>query len=114
MYFCRGSLPWQGLPAKNKKQKYQKITEKKSPPLWNNCVKDFHVSEYSLWLRYFLTIGHISAEFVTYLKYTKGFRFADKPDYDLLVKLFRDLFIRKGYKFDGAYDWTPKNKVLSF
>jgi casein kinase 1 len=29
LYFCRGNLPWQGLPAKNKKQKYQRITETK-------------------------------------------------------------------------------------
>lgn len=29
MYFNRGALPWQGLKAATKRQKYDKISEKK-------------------------------------------------------------------------------------
>lgn len=38
MYFNRGSLPWQGLKAATKKQKYERISEKKmSTPVEELC-----------------------------------------------------------------------------
>ena len=38
MYFNLGSLPWQGLKAATKKQKYEKISEKKlSTPIETLC-----------------------------------------------------------------------------
>ncbi len=38
MYFNRTSLPWQGLKAATKKQKYEKISEKKlSTPIEVLC-----------------------------------------------------------------------------
>lgn len=38
LYFCRGSLPWQGLKAGTKKQKYDKISERKmSTPMELLC-----------------------------------------------------------------------------
>ena len=38
MYFNLGSLPWQGLKAATKKQKYEKISEKKmSTPMEVLC-----------------------------------------------------------------------------
>jgi hypothetical protein len=88
MYFNRGSLPWQGLRAANKKQKYEKISEKKmSTPVEQLC-KGF------------------PQEFSTYLNYVRALRFDDKPDYGYLRKLFRDLFIREGFQYDYVFDWT--------
>lgn len=39
MYFNRGTLPWQGLKAATKRQKYDKISEKKmSTPVEELCA----------------------------------------------------------------------------
>lgn len=45
-------------------------------------------------------------EFAIYLNYSRSLRFDDKPDYNYLRKLFRDLFIREGYHYDYVFDWT--------
>ncbi|CAJ0923140.1 unnamed protein product [Ranitomeya imitator] len=74
MYFNRTSLPWQGLKAATKKQKYEKISEKKmSTPVEVLC-KGF------------------PAEFAMYLNYCRGLRFEEAPDYMYLRQLFRILF----------------------
>lgn len=48
MYFLRGSLPWQGLKAATKRQKYERISEKKmSTPIEELCkgfpCKDLYI-----------------------------------------------------------------------
>ncbi len=41
MYFLRGSLPWQGLPARNKHEKYRKIMEAKISTSAESLCKGF-------------------------------------------------------------------------
>nr|TKR90905.1 casein kinase I-like isoform X3 [Populus alba] len=88
MYFLRGSLPWQGLKAGTKKQKYDKISEKKTLTPIEVLCKSY------------------PSEFISYFHYCRSLRFEDKPDYSYLKRLFRDLFLREGYQFDYIYDWT--------
>ncbi|PSS14040.1 Casein kinase 1-like protein [Actinidia chinensis var. chinensis] len=88
MYFLRGSLPWQGLRAGNKKQKYDKISEKKMLTPIEVLCKSY------------------PSEFISYFHYCRSLRFEDKPDYSYLKRLLRDLFIREGYQFDYVFDWT--------
>ncbi|KAG4305844.1 hypothetical protein PORY_000754 [Pneumocystis oryctolagi] len=88
MYFCRGSLPWQGLKAATKKQKYDRIMEKKMTTPTEVLTRGF------------------PNEFAIYLNYTRSLRFDDKPDYSYLRKLFRDLFVREGFQYDYVFDWT--------
>ncbi|CAN6725977.1 unnamed protein product [Malus baccata var. baccata] len=81
-------LPWQGLKAGTKKQKYDKISEKKMLTPIEVLCKSY------------------PSEFTSYFHYCRSLRFEDKPDYSYLKRLFRDLFIREGYQFDYVFDWT--------
>eukprot|EP00919_Chromeraceae_sp_WS-2016_P050079 GHVR01118775.1.p1 GENE.GHVR01118775.1~~GHVR01118775.1.p1 ORF type:complete len:287 (+),score=30.02 GHVR01118775.1:68-928(+) len=91
MYFNRGHLPWQGLKANTKKEKYERIMERKmSTPIELLCK-------------------HFPFEFMTYLNYCRSLRFEDRPDYAYLRRLFKDLFFREGYMYDFVFDWTILN-----
>ncbi|XP_068989826.1 casein kinase I isoform X2 [Neodiprion pinetum] len=88
MYFNRGSLPWQGLKAATKRQKYERISEKKmSTPIEELCK------------------GY-PAEFSTYLRYCRQLRFEERPDYSYLRQLFRTLFHSQGFTYDYVFDWN--------
>ncbi|KAL2516366.1 casein kinase 1-like protein 2 [Forsythia ovata] len=74
MYFLRGSLPWQGLRAGNKKQKYEKISEKKVSTSIEALCRGY------------------PSEFASYFHYCRSLRFDDKPDYAYLKRILRDPF----------------------
>lgn len=50
----------------------------------------------------------LTEEMATYLRYVRRLDFFEKPDYEYLRTLFTDLFERKGYAFDYAYDWVGR------
>lgn len=76
IYFLKGSLPWQGLKANTKKEKYDKIKLTKK----DTSIKDL--------------CKECPEEFVTYLEYCRKLDFDEKPDYSYLRRLFRDLFFK--------------------
>ena len=92
MYFNLGILPWQGLEAATKKQKYEKVSKKKlSTPVEVLC-------------------RGCPNEFVTYLSFCRSLKFEDKPDYTYLRQLFRNLYHRLGYPYD---DWNTARIPIS-
>jgi len=92
LYFLRGSLPWQGLPAATKDQKYMKIYEKKKNTTDEELCRGF------------------PAEFVTYLSYCRALRFDETPDYQHLRQLFRILFRTEGFQHDFEFSWTSRKR----
>ena len=133
MYFNRGSLPWQGLKATTKKDKYDKIMEKKMstpievlckqfpcmrpyccclPSLWAAAESLQTRAAASLHVRVLWIVLHLLAvEFITYLNYCRSLRFEDRPDYSYLRRLFKDLFFREGYQYDFIFDWTFVSRI---
>lgn len=47
----------------------------------------------------------MAVEFRLFLEYARSLTFDDRPDYGYLQRLFRELFFRKGFTYDCAYDW---------
>jgi casein kinase I homolog HRR25 len=90
IYFCRGSLPWQGLKAPTEDERNELVKEKKM----NTPIED-------------LCCGLPDA-FTSYFKYVQTLKFDDRPNYSYLRKLFHNLFIREGFQFDHVFDWTIK------
>lgn len=49
-------------------------------------------------------------EFNKYLQYTRNLNFEERPDYNYLRGLFRDLLQKSGYTNDGQFDWILKKE----
>mmetsp|Transcript_58098 Transcript_58098/g.135330 ORF Transcript_58098/g.135330 Transcript_58098/m.135330 type:complete len:341 (-) Transcript_58098:44-1066(-) len=87
IYFLRGSLPWSGLEAKTQEEKYRKIREKKEQvPLDELCE------------------GYPDA-FKIYLRITRDLEFKERPNYNALRKLFRDVRDQEGPLEDHDFQW---------
>lgn len=88
VYFFKGSLPWQGIKAVGKQDKYAAIMEKKLvTPFAELCAG-------------------MPEEFATYLEYTRNLRFDEDPDYRYMRWLFQNLFRTEKFDNDGCFDWN--------
>ena len=92
MYFLRGSLPWQGLKANTKKQKYQRILERKQATHPEQLCRGY------------------PTEFRDFFAHCSSLGFEDRPDYRYLKRIFKDLFERQAFEDDGVYDWDLLKK----
>jgi hypothetical protein len=88
LYLLMGELPWQGLKAKTKEEKYKKIKESK-------VITPLEV----------LTEGY-PKEFLDYMVYCRNLGFEDDPDYSYLRRIFKELYVRCGFENEFIFDWT--------
>mmetsp|Transcript_138004 Transcript_138004/g.311144 ORF Transcript_138004/g.311144 Transcript_138004/m.311144 type:complete len:374 (+) Transcript_138004:58-1179(+) len=88
MYFNIAQLPWQGIDAKTKQERYQKIMDTKaSTPLEKLCAT-------------------VPSEFATYIQYCRGLKFEEKPNYEYLRGLFHGVAVRQGLTENTLFDWS--------
>ena len=88
IYFSRGSLPWMGIKAKNKNEKYNKIFEKKL----NSSIT--------------LLCDKLPKEFIDFIHYIKDLAFEDKPDYQYLKSLLGKIYDKYKFNYDITFDFT--------
>ncbi|CAG9333167.1 unnamed protein product [Blepharisma stoltei] len=93
VYFLQGTLPWQGLQALTKKEKYEKIMISKMSTSIETMCKG------------------LPNEFFIFLNYCRGLRFEDRPDYSYLKHLFKELSLKESYQNDFIFDWTILNSA---
>ena len=87
MYFLRGKLPWQGIPVKNKEERYRKIMEKKVATSAEELCQGF------------------PEEFINYINYTRNLEYEQNPDYTFLKNLFVNILKKDDQIIDCYYDW---------
>lgn len=87
IYFAKGTLPWQGLKAKTKKEKYKIIMDKK------------------LEYKPEMLASNLPDEYRMYFDYIRSVKFDDEPDYNYLRNLFLKVLGRLGFSNDSVFDW---------
>ena len=93
LYFLRGSLPWQGLRAETKKEKYQRILDTKLSVDLKDLCEGFPPA------------------FYVYLNYCRELRFDETPNYEYLRNLFRTAMIERNERDDGVFDWIDNSRT---
>jgi serine/threonine protein kinase len=86
VYIAKGCLPWQGISGETQADKYEAIGKLKMLTQPRDLCAD------------------LPEEFAFFLEHTRGLRFADEPDYEFYRRLFRNLFVSRGFLWDH-YDF---------
>lgn len=93
IYFYKGKLPWQGLQAKNKAEKYEKIKQMKYTTTLHELCEG------------------MPEEFINFMNYVRHLNFDENPDYCYLRKLLKTMMQKNDYRCDYQFDWFVQNKL---
>jgi serine/threonine protein kinase len=88
VYFLKGKLPWQKVNGDSKEEKYDNIRKLKQN-LGSNAI-----------------CQGLSKEFQQFLDYCVRLRFEQRPDYNYLKTLIRQVFRSHNFIYDLNFDWS--------
>ena len=87
IYLARGSLPWQGVKAKTKKEKHQKIMDQKTAITPEELCKG------------------LPNEILSLLIYARVVGFDEKPCYKDIKSMFTNYMEKNNIPIDNIFDW---------
>lgn len=98
LYFLRGHLPWSGLDAKNKAEKYRLICKTKVETKLEELCQGFPDA------------------FKRFLEYARNLHYLDKPDYNALRSMFDELrespSLHEGAPLeDSSFEWNDGKEL---
>ena len=88
LYFLNGSLPWQGINAKTRDEKYRLIKNKKTNANLDELCKG------------------LPEGVKMYFTYLKSLKFEECPNYRYIRSLLKDMFAEGQFVYDYQFDWT--------
>jgi len=91
-YFLRGSLPWQGMQARTRDEKFTRIRDMKKLAKSAELFEGF------------------PNEFGRYLDYVRGMRKDELPNYQRVRDVFRKLAAHSNIAYDSEFDWVVKER----
>ena len=94
IYFLKGKLPWQGIEARTKEERYKRILNKK-----------LEISTKEL-------CDGLPEEIEIILDYAKNMEYLEQPNYERLRGYFNTILRKEHLKFDYIYDWTTQEDRL--
>ena len=95
IYLMKGCLPWQGIAAKTKNEKYHKIMEVKMSVSLDRLCED------------------CPKEIEQMMSYVRGLKFDEKPDYERMVRSLVHIAARCSVDLDQSFQWETANRRRS-
>lgn len=87
VYFMKGRLPWQGIKAETKQEKYMRIRK---------CKEETSI---------FKLCDGLPHGIYLYLLHVRNLEYEECPDYAYLESILEDGIRSRGEEDDGKYDW---------